>query len=624
MKFEDVLGYLDELVGIQLNAINESNEPLVIAKVDRSKSRYYIEATSSTKQVARTFKELRTIWESLDSKGYVSVDQALGGSGSSRHQPETILANLPCIEHFKYERKKHLYLRDYDTHTLGSLLELSASDTKELKKRIDHYRDFDFSLFHKEHSKLVEALREGMSQVSIKYPGESDVNQVNELLARLEELDQRLAISIVNLESSSVDEGQSMSGRNYEEDEEDEEYEEFFGKHEESDPSSSYLVATRITQVYPTVSLLFDRINHGEIDLQPEFQRKDRIWPHKDKARLIESVLLGLPIPVFYFAENSVPMNDDPTWIVIDGLQRTTTLYDFMAGKFDLKYLDRRSDLNGYKFVDLPRKEQRRIREYQIQGHLIQVSSESDAMVRELFQRINTSGKNLSYQEIRSGLYPGSTNRFLKYVAESSDFINSTPLKINPDRMLDLEFVLRATSYIYLGYAGFNYDKYDDFLCETLKKLNCYKFNKNLTDSDEIFVDLYQRLQCAFSSVKKIFGQDAYRKEALGKLNKPIFELLVSTFALMSQNQRDIIESEAVAQAVREEFYKMIKDDSKEYATWSSDSFEQQDRGFDYSISNSTGKAVTIKYRFESFINMINQVAGINFKFKPIKRMEND
>lgn len=622
MQFDDVLNYLEEMVGLELQSLNGSNDPLKILEVDRVKGRYIIDKTSSTNKRSRSFSELRKIWDVLSQKGFVSVEQALNGAGTSRHQPETILANLPNVEHFKYDRKKHLYLRPINTHEVGCLKELTTAESRELKKRIDHYLDFDISFFHTEHNRILSSLRENLANIFQKYPGETEVDTVEADLNSLDELQEKLAVSVVTLDSSeTLNDSQSMSGRNYEEDEVDEEYQEFFGKHEEASEESQYLVATRISQVFPTVSLLFDRINHNEIDLQPEFQRKDRIWPKKDKARLIESILLGLPIPVFYFAENS-DIKQDIDWIVIDGLQRTTTLYDFMSGEFALEHLERRADLNEKFFKDLPRKEQRRIREYQISGHLIQVSNESDEMVRELFQRINTSGKNLSYQEIRSALYPGTANKFLKFVAESPEFLNATPLNINPDRMLDMEYVLRAVSYMCLGFSPFEYKKYDDFLCHTLVQLNRHDLaiEGGRIVKGDVYEDIFERILRAFETIKYIFGNEAYRKEPTGKLNKPLFELLVSVFAMMSKEQRNIVSSESIAPKIRECFYKMIQNDSKEYAIWSSSAFEAQDRGFDYSISNSTGKAVTIKYRFESFINMINTVSEIDFKFKTIKQ----
>ncbi|KAA1161578.1 DUF262 domain-containing protein [Pseudoalteromonas fuliginea] len=623
MLFEDILNYLEKLIGMELQSINDSNDPIKIINVDREKKRYTLDKTSSTNKRSRAFGELEKIWKNLEQRGYVSVEEALAGAGSSRHQPETILANMPCIEHFKYEKKKHLYLRTNKTHPLATLKELTQTENREIKKRIDQYRDFDISKFHDEHNKLVTLLSENFLNISIKYPGETDVEAIEIALTEMKELEEKLAISIVNIDTS-VDDEHSMSGRNYEEDDIDEDDKEFFGSPDISDESSEYLKATRISQVFPTVSLLFDRINHGEIDLQPEFQRKDRIWPLKDKSRLIESILLGLPIPVFYFAENSSPYLDDLEWIVIDGLQRTTTLYDFMSGEFALKYLDRRADLNDSKFRDLSRKEQRRIREYQIQGHLIQVSNESDEMVRELFQRINTSGKNLSYQEIRSALYPGPANRFLKYLAETSEFINSTPLSINPERMLDLEFILRATSYIYFGYNQFTYKKYDDFLCHTLKELNAFEFDKNINSSHEVYQEIDKSLKSAFDTIKLIFGSDAYRKEPTGRMNKSLFELLVSTFALMNEEQRKVVITEPISSKIKKKLFEMISEDSSDYARWSSEAFTLQKRGFDYSISNSTGKYVTIKYRFDSFINMLNEIAGLDFKFKPLRIKYND
>ncbi|EJH32578.1 hypothetical protein VCCP104114_0950 [Vibrio cholerae CP1041(14)] len=105
MKLEEVLGYLEQMVGLKLQPINESNESLVILEVDRENSRYTVDKTQTTRKRTRPFVELQKILSALNQKGFTSVDQALGGAGSSRHQPETIFANLPCIEHFKYEKR---------------------------------------------------------------------------------------------------------------------------------------------------------------------------------------------------------------------------------------------------------------------------------------------------------------------------------------------------------------------------------------------------------------------------------------------------------------------------------------------------------------------------------------
>ncbi len=91
MKLEEVLGYLEQMVGLKLQPINESNESLVILEVDRENSRYTVDKTQTTRKRTRPFVELQKILSALNQKGFTSVDQALGGAGSSRHQPETIL-----------------------------------------------------------------------------------------------------------------------------------------------------------------------------------------------------------------------------------------------------------------------------------------------------------------------------------------------------------------------------------------------------------------------------------------------------------------------------------------------------------------------------------------------------
>ncbi|WP_446926760.1 DUF262 domain-containing protein, partial [Klebsiella pneumoniae] len=96
------------------------------------------------------------------------------------------------------------------------------------------------------------------------------------------------------------------------------------------------LGVARITSKTPVLSLIFDRVHFGDIELQPDFQRKDRIWNNEKKSKLIESILLKLPLPVFYFGNRIA----EDKWVVVDGLQRITTIYDFMSGEFKLSKLD--------------------------------------------------------------------------------------------------------------------------------------------------------------------------------------------------------------------------------------------------------------------------------------------
>lgn len=144
------------------------------------------------------------------------------------------------------------------------------------------------------------------------------------------------------------------------------------------------------------------------------FRERNGMEPER-KSLLIESILLGLPIPMFYFAER-----ENGTWLIVDGLQRTQPIFDYMRGKFiltDLKYFNDPNDSvykNHFKIYLDNIKE--KIREYQINGHLISVEKNDFEMVRELFQRINTYGRALSPQEIRCALNPGSSIPFIRYL----------------------------------------------------------------------------------------------------------------------------------------------------------------------------------------------------------------
>ncbi|EKO3407994.1 DUF262 domain-containing protein [Vibrio fluvialis] len=632
MKFEDVLGYLDQMVGLKLQPINASNEALVILEVDRENKRYTVDKTENTRKRTRPFAELQKILSALNQKSFTSVDQALGGAGSSRNQPETVFANFPCVEHFKYEKKKHLYLRDSNTHQIGTLKELSVAESRELKKRIDRYRDFDISQFYSLHNRQVNLLKNKLSNIFTKYPGEGDVEAISDILSELQELELRLSESIVTLDLSNISEYQSneeVDGENNDTSTEDESnyIDDERGYDEDNINSDEDLLLvpfemSRINQVSPTVSLLFDRVKYNEIDLQPEFQRGDRVWPVPDKSRLIESVLLGLPIPVFYFAEkeNTDPDVDaDYIWVVIDGLQRTTALIGYMKGDYELKGLKRLKDYNELTFNELPRKEQRKIREYQLFGHLIPMSNDSDTMIREIFHRINTYGKSLSPQEIRSALYQGPTNRFLKYIAESDDFTNAMPANISSNRMLDLEYALRATAYLIFGFEQYIYGTTDDFLSHAMKILNKYKYpiNSTIDKADPIYMDIFNRLTSSFNSLSIIFGEDVYKKEPGGRINKVLFETLISLFAMMTDVQRETMADKKIAEMFKNRLLRAIKDDEP-VSEWESSSENWESRGFDYSISNSTSKRITVLYRFRSIVNMINEVSGMNYEPLPM------
>lgn len=620
MNFNDVLLDIEKLVGLRLEAINPSTGYVEITSVNFDAKNLQIKLNGKNPQ-SRPFSQLEKIWSILSKERAVNIESALEGSGSSRHIPETIFANLPYIEFFKYKNKKHLFLNFDSDRQLGTIKEISARNLKQVKSSLDNLNKFDRVSFTDKFNHVIKHLEEAVEELKIKFPGEFQTTKIYEIENNLHLLWSQLAATVlptndyIPIISSDTDEisfdTPEITG--YEGASEEE-----INGHEEVvdyQLDSNQMLSSRIRSVPTTISLLYDRIRHDEIELQPDYQRKDRIWPSKNKSALIESVLLGLPIPTFYFAERA-----SGNYVIVDGLQRITTFYDFIADDFELEELTVRKEFNGKFFSQLPRPEQRKIRECQLHAYVISIQGDNDFWVRELFQRINTYGVKMSYQEIRCALYPGSSVKFIKFLAESDIFKEATFNKVQPKRMRDMELILGAISFILFGYSEFNEKKFDDFLVRGMKALNGLTFNlpdkqeafdrANLIasvsqHSSSLYIQLTTRIVRSFELAIQVFGNDRFKKEIDGRvINKALFELITSTFALLSTeqhikllNKRDVF---------KRKFYKLISGEQKTNVNWESDNFE--DRDFEYSITQSTGKRVTIIYRFSSFKSLLEEI----------------
>jgi Protein of unknown function DUF262 len=208
-----------------------------------------------------------------------------------------------------------------------------------------------------------------------------------------------------------------------------------------------------------SLEVIYGKINKGTIDLIPDFQRHF-VWDNKRKSRLIESILLGIPLPVFYFSQNK-----DSTYSVVDGIQRLNTIYDFMNNKFALNNLEH-YDYNGcyYSHVKDNKKEQKtlpaflrlRIEDTQITANVIE-SGSPDKLKYDIFRRINEGGKPLNQQEIRNSLATKEVRILLQELAYSSEFSDATQGKSNFDGTYTpgLNDSRMAAQEIVLRYIGF-------------------------------------------------------------------------------------------------------------------------------------------------------------------------
>lgn len=335
----------------------------------------------------------------------------------------------------------------------------------------------------------------------------------------------------------------------------------------------------RIQTVPLVVGQLVTRLDYDEIDLNPEFQRNVGVWDAKRRSRLIESLLLRIPIPLFYVAAD-----DDDNWSVVDGVQRISTVYDYVKNKFPLTRLEYRKDLSGKFHEQLPRPMQRRISETQLVINVIQPGTPAEVMFN-IFNRINTLGMELTAQEIRNALTTDSVRDYLTELAESREFLAATAKSVRAKRMADRECVLRFLAFHITPWENYSAKSLDAHLDRTMKLID------NMSDSDRASIGAEFRK--AMVAAERIFGENAFRKFGFegGKrsvVNKCLLESWCVQLARCTGEQIDCLVANRVELLGR--FATLMRDN----------------REFEKSISLSTGSRERIMTRFIAIRDLVN------------------
>jgi len=252
------------------------------------------------------------------------------------------------------------------------------------------------------------------------------------------------------------------------------------------------------------VSLVNELIEEGEIDLAPDFQRRF-VW--KDigqRSRLIESMMLRIPLPAFYLAQDV-----NGRFQVADGLQRLTVINQFLKNEFRLRKLKYLRDCEGRYFnkgeKSIEPKYARRITQTQLIFNIIDSQTPSK-VIFDIFKRINWGGKPFNSQEIRNCMALEKTRKLLKELANSDEFKTATDNSVNPIRMEDQELVLRFVGFYYSRYlhALKYWGNTEDFLDSVIGMLN------SIPDAE------YDTIRTAFframENAAYLFGVYAFRK----------------------------------------------------------------------------------------------------------------
>jgi uncharacterized protein with ParB-like and HNH nuclease domain len=258
-----------------------------------------------------------------------------------------------------------------------------------------------------------------------------------------------------------------------------------------------------------SVKELLSMVDDGLLNIAPDYQRQFR-WDEERQSSLIESLFLGIPVPSLFTATNA-----DGTWEMIDGVQRLSTIICFAgeekvrdkvnsknSEKLCLKGLSKLKDFNGKKFEDLPIGVQNKFKLTSIK--VTTLSDKSDKDVRfDLFERLNKGGVNLTPQEIRSCVYRGGFNDFIKELSKDSNFRECVHLSDTQENDgTREELVLRFFAYLY------DLDSFEhsvkEFLNEYMKKADKrFNYSKNDKLFREVFRVLNEALPKGISKGRK-------------------------------------------------------------------------------------------------------------------------
>ena len=236
------------------------------------------------------------------------------------------------------------------------------------------------------------------------------------------------------------------------------------------------------------------RIRSGRYILDPDFQR-DFIWPTDKQSKLIESVLMRIPLPVFYLAEDN-----EGRVVIVDGLQRLSTFKEFVDGNTVLR-LPEREELDGRTFEQLPFKFQNRIEDFNLTLYTIDSKVPERARL-DIFERVN-SGIPLTRQQMRNSLFMGPGTVFLKTEATTDIFREATGKSLNYRTMRDREFVNRFCAFKVLERSQYTGDM-DVFLALALKTMN--KMNSEQLNT------LSGTFRASMTNNLEVFGRHAFRK----------------------------------------------------------------------------------------------------------------
>lgn len=289
-----------------------------------------------------------------------------------------------------------------------------------------------------------------------------------------------------------------------------------------------------------TVHDVLRRIEKGSFVMDPDFQR-DFIWPEDKQSKLIESVLMRIPLPVFYLAEDQ-----KGRMVVVDGLQRLSTFQRFVNNDLRLK-LPHQAELDKKQFKDLSPKLQNRVEDCNLILYVIDAKVPERARL-DIFERVN-GGVPLTRQQMRNCLWMGEGTRFLKVEAATKLFRKATGNSLSSSTMRDREFINRFCAFQTQPLRDYKGDM-DDFLAQALRKMN--------SAGPQVLSKLSAQFRTSLTNNLHVFGRHAFRKhtqhqDTRSVINASLWDVMITG---LSHYPEHLVE--ARADGLREAFYPLM------------------------------------------------------------------
>lgn len=268
------------------------------------------------------------------------------------------------------------------------------------------------------------------------------------------------------------------------------------------------------------LSLIKEMFDDGDIIPQPDYQR-DYVMEVKLASRLIESVLLNIPIPTVYLCEEL-----DGRFSIIDGQQRMTSFVKYLKNEFALKGLEELSELNGKKFSELEKTLQRTLKSCTLNSIIL--TKESQELKYEIFARLNQGSIRLKPQELRNCIYRGTLNNMIEEIAKNNRYLNDLFLENNKRKNYQ-EYILR-----FFALRNFN-----DYSSSMTKTMNNFMIKHQNADEQEIkeFKELYNR---TIDIIKQVFGSTAFcaydrqKNQFMNKFSGSIYDSITIACSMFS------------------------------------------------------------------------------------------